>query len=107
MNNDLVALYLGYIDIGFATSTPRVDHEPGAGVYEGSGRRGRVWTKRTLVILSSLFSSWNASAGAHAAGLNSKKVLRFMDFPSVGRMAGELSQQPIVVSVEKGSQTVI
>jgi hypothetical protein len=39
------------MDMGLATSTPLVDHDPGAGWYEGTGRLGRVWTKRTLSIL--------------------------------------------------------
>src|SRR6185312_1553237 len=54
-HNDLVALYSGYLDIGFATSTPPVDHDPGAGVYEGTGRLGRVLTRRTPVILWLVF----------------------------------------------------
>src|SRR5450759_1758865 len=33
MNSDRSALYSGYTDIGFATSTPVVDHDPGVGVY--------------------------------------------------------------------------
>src|SRR5690348_11454776 len=31
MNVSRWALYLGWIDIGFATSAPPVDHDPGAG----------------------------------------------------------------------------
>src|ERR1035441_957257 len=37
MNSDRSALYSGYTDIGLATSTPVVDHDPGAGVYLGRG----------------------------------------------------------------------
>lgn len=49
--------------MGFATSTPLVDHEPGAGVYVGIGRLGRVLTSLTPVIFSLLFSAWKGSAG--------------------------------------------
>src|SRR5215469_4937793 len=48
--------------MGFATSTPCVDHEPGAGVYSGAGCFGLVFTRRTPVILRS-FSDANGSAG--------------------------------------------
>jgi hypothetical protein len=44
------------MDMGLATSTRLVDHEPGAGWYEGTGRLGRVRTNRTLSIFNLLFS---------------------------------------------------
>src|ERR1700694_5154151 len=54
------------MDIGLATSTPPVDHEPAAGSYAGTGRFGRVRTSRTAVIFSLLFSAWNGSCIAFA-----------------------------------------
>ena len=52
--------------MGFATSTPPVDHEPGAGVKGGIGLRWRVCTSRTPVIFRPLFSLCQAKAGRAA-----------------------------------------
>jgi hypothetical protein len=69
------------MDMGLAISAFEADQEPGAGVYGGAGgRRLLVRTSRTPVILSPLFSAWKGGGAAQAAGVESRKSLRFM-FP--------------------------
>jgi hypothetical protein len=71
-------LYSGYTDIGLATSTPVVDHDPGAGVYVGRGRLGLVRTTLTLVILSLLFSAWKARAGNAGSAIPAARKFRLV-----------------------------
>src|SRR4051812_41042716 len=83
-----VALYSGYTDMGLATSTSVVDHEPGAGVYAGGCRFGFVFTNRTPVILSLLFSSIQVGAACAAsapAGTVERKWRRFIGLDLLGR----------------------
>src|SRR6266568_6862173 len=64
--------------MGLATSTPPVDQEPAAGLYAGTGRFGRVCTRRTPVIFILLGADWKAGAGRAASGANFRKSLRSM-----------------------------
>jgi len=62
--------------MGLATSTPPVDQDPGAGVYDGRGLFGLGLTSLMLVIFSSLLWSWKGigegDANGRVSGFSSK-----------------------------------